>query len=137
MTTFNLVLDSNPAMLLQLAGHGVSRGTAFEILDRIDNLDFVPLPLDALHETFVCISGLNEPGPAYDVWIDQPHPSTSFYWVRSVDGDRLASSAELGYDDDYCDYDDRDEPNYHNYGDDHWTNDPDQAIDFDRYEQEF
>jgi hypothetical protein len=141
MSTFTIALGSNPAMLLQLArlaGVGVDRATAFDILERIDALEFVPLPLDVLHETFVCISGLDEPS-GYDIWIDQPHPDTSFYWVRSADGDRLASSAELGYDDD-CDYDDRDEPDYHNYGDDHWTNDPAQAAsyyyEFDHREQD-
>jgi hypothetical protein len=126
MTTLNLSLDTNASMLLQLAGAGVDMATAFAVLDRIDSLDLVPLPLDALHSTIVRISGLDEPGDSYDVWVDQPHPSTAFYWVRSADGDRLASSVELGYDDD--DYgDDWDEPDYHNYGDDHWTNDPGQA----------
>lgn len=41
MTTFNLVLDTNAAMLLQLAGAGVSRSTAFEVLDRINTLEMI------------------------------------------------------------------------------------------------
>lgn len=92
MTTFNLSIDSNPAMLLQLAGHGVSRSTAFEILRQVNSLEVIDVgrTIDTQPSVAVNVSSCGY------IWVgpsDRDFPLVSQIW----DGDRLVSPSAFGY----------------------------------------
>jgi hypothetical protein len=86
MSSFNLVLDTTPVMLLQLAGHGVSRGTAFKVIDRIQSLAIVPVGVDVLYQPIVSVV---EPLGDMDVFIVDPYlgvadDQPAFRWVDNT-----------------------------------------------------
>jgi predicted outer membrane lipoprotein len=92
MSSFNLVLDTAPAMLCQLAGHGVSLATAFAIVHQAQSLEVVDVgrtidsqPSVAV-EIFSC--GYVCVGPS-----DRDFPLVAQMW----DGDRLVDPSEFGY----------------------------------------
>jgi hypothetical protein len=92
MTTFNLVLDTAPAMLCQLAGQGVTRATAFAIVRQAESLEVIDVgrTIDTQPSVAVQVHGCGY------VWVgpsDRDFPLVAQMW----DGDRLVSPSEFGY----------------------------------------
>jgi hypothetical protein len=92
MSSFNLVLDTVPAMLCQLAGHGVSLATAFAIVRKADGLEVLDVgrTIDTQPSVAVEIHSCGY------VWVgpsDRDFPLMSQMW----DGNLLVSPAEFGY----------------------------------------
>lgn len=107
MTTFNLVLDTNAAMLLQLAGYGVDRATAFKVLDRVNSMDevIVTPTIDALPPVRVSIYDGCSPIVTIQ---NSEDPDTEACWIRLGDVDVYAEchaeAIGLLHDyDEYCD----------------------------------
>jgi hypothetical protein len=92
MSSFNLAIDSNSAMLLQLAGQGVSRATAFEVLRQVNSLDVLDVGRTIDTQPSVAVEVF---GCGY-VWVG-PSDRDFGLVAQMWDGDRLVSPAEFGY----------------------------------------
>jgi hypothetical protein len=86
MSSFNLVLDTAPAMLIELARAGVTRATAFKVLDRIQLLSIVPVGADIFYQPIVSVV---DPLGDMDVFIVDPYlgvadDQPAFRWVDNT-----------------------------------------------------
>jgi hypothetical protein len=90
MSSFNLVLDSTSAMLIELARAGVTRTTAFEVIDRVNLMnDVIVTPtIDALPPVRVTIHS----GRVIVTASHSMNPDTESCWIRVYGEDLYVES---------------------------------------------